>query len=300
MVIMKNKIILILIITLLSLSTIAFGELLDYDTFNRDDNSSLGITEGNGNVYYDVDPVGSIGQAEISNNSLYINLSPSVYEYYQFTANFSDTPVSEFTAYFKIKSSINTEYLEMGVQELAGTNVENGFVVSNYGSYPGFYEVGGQNVNSTINSDEWVEFWLYKNDATDVVNVTFVKGNITKTSSIVSTRNDFGRMYLYFEAAYDATGDNQTILYMDEWAVCTGYNLSCVAPEPIVVPEEPAQSSSSGGSVAWPEPETKIVLTPPVEKRSTLFSIAGFNVKMPEFIQNFIDFLKSGWNSEAN
>jgi hypothetical protein len=197
---------------------------------------------------------------------------------------------------------------------------------NNYSSYSGGLCGKQSGIDSIIVTNSYVKNLTFTNTVDNKTGGFRGSGHVTSNNSYVSvTGSNFGISPLgtvgntYWDLTIGATTDGSGATgltttemqthtnfvgfdFDDTWGINDNDGLPCLLWEDdcSAYVEEIVQSGSSGGSVAWPELETKIVLTPPAEKRSTLFSIGGFNVKMPEFIQKFIEALKKGWNSEAN
>lgn len=211
---------------LLCMMAFASAEVLDYDTFTREDSSSLGVTEGDGREYVELFVDGSPQEPSINNGMFYIDYNSVGYTGYEMYWNFSDAGVTEFTAYMRLRSNSPPNYMELNLYEVTGGQTET-IITPQLGYFEGYYPVLGGDENSTILSSEWVDIYVYRNSATNYSNVTISDGLTTHTSEGTYSRNDFNAFYIY----YDSESSVDTVLIIDEWAVCDGYDLTCSPPE---------------------------------------------------------------------
>lgn len=243
--VIKGKILLISLCMVI-LFSFASAELLDYDTFTRSntDFGEVGVTEGNNNVYFNyVNEPNALNFSRILDNQLLINLSDAtIYESHALDVNFSDVVENNFTIYLKLKSTINTQYIEVYTRQYSSTSIATIIGVSSYESWAGDWGISSSlNEGANISADNWVEMWFYLDAINNIVNLTLTDGISIYTYERVSNVNDFNKLGFYFEAGDNGT--NNSILYIDEWAVCSGYDINC---SPIVC--EPDWVCSGYGS----------------------------------------------------
>jgi len=217
---MKLKNILIMVMAL-SMVAFATADVIDYDTFDR---TVLNTTEGEGHIYTTTDGA----SPTIENNTLIMDAYGEAY------VNMSDTPLTEFTFYARYKS-ISTGFVSVFSLFDSAFSTEEIVALVDTDSYsPTYYmatATGNTPTATNISFDEWIDVYIYRDDATNTTNVTMTGDTTTYTNSIYSERPNLVNIYFYNE---DAT----SLIMLDEWAVCDGYDLTCSPPEEVVEEEE--------------------------------------------------------------
>jgi hypothetical protein len=220
---MREKIILIMVL-MLSMVFSVNAQLIDYDSFNRENDGYIGVTELGNNEYNDTLNIG-----QILNNNLVLNLtddrnlvqtSVSVF--------FSDTSINETTIYSRFKIDEDSDRIYDGF----GKSLAPGD-----GSYSWSYHLYMSNYINTnpfrddlyLDLDEYIEFWHFINETyyqTIVKQQGIEVYNSANNNSVTNFENKVLDWSLTVNGE-DGTNNGKSVIYIDEWAVCSGYDMDC-------------------------------------------------------------------------